>query len=109
MIEFFTICSISNKLEKNKNKENLKVKELFNNNENIINILKTSNINTNALNLVAGIIALIISIFTAKIAYNCNINTSPVSQIIAVLFGFFFSGCYLLYYFIWHILLKNKC
>ena len=38
MIEFFTICSISNKLEKNKNKENLKVKELFKNNENIINI-----------------------------------------------------------------------
>jgi hypothetical protein len=109
MIEFFTIFSISNKLEKNKDKENLKVKELFNNNENIINILKTSNINTNALNLVAGIIALIISIFSAKLAYNCNINTIPVVQIIDVLFAFFFPVFYLIYYFIWHILLKNKC
>ena len=109
MIEFFTIFSISNKLEKNKDKENLKVKELFNNNENIINILKTSNINTNALNLVAGIIALIISIFSAKLAYNCNINTIHVVQIMDVLFAFFFPVFYLIYYFIWNILLKNKC
>jgi hypothetical protein len=110
MLEFFTIAAITNKLKKNKDRENFKIKEMFHNHENIINVLTVSrDINMDALNLVAGIIALIISIFTAKLAYNCNINTSPVSQVISVLFSFFFSGFYLLYYFIWHVLLKNKC
>jgi hypothetical protein len=110
MIEFFTISAITNKLKKNKDSENSKLKELFHNNEDIVNMLTSRrDINMDALNLVIGIIALIISIFAAKLAYNCNINTSPVSQILSVLFSFFFSSFYLLYYFIWHILLNNKC
>ena len=110
MLDFFTIATISNKLKKYKDRENLKIKEMFSNNDNIVNVLTTSNdINMSALNLVAGIIALIVSIFAAKLAYNCNIKASPVVQVLYVLFSFFFSSIYLLYYFIWHVLLKNKC
>jgi hypothetical protein len=108
MIEFFVGASICNKLNNKNKQQNKKIIELFSNNETILPLLKSS-INMDAFHLVVGIISLIISIFSAKLAYECNMFKSPSSQVISVLFGFFFSGFYLTYYFIWHVLLQNKC
>ena len=110
MLEFFTITYLFDKLKKDINKKNKKIIEMFNNDENIYNILtKSRNIDISVLNLVAGIITLIISIFTAKLAYDCNSNKNNTFKIIDILVAFFFSGFYLTYYFIFHILLKRKC
>jgi len=110
MLEFFTISYFCDKKKRNKNDENENVKKLFENNEYVCNILEIDkNINLDLINLLSGIISLFISIYTAKLAYDCNIKADTFSQIIVSLFGFFFSGMYLLYYFIWHIILQNKC
>ena len=107
MLEFFAVTSFSDKARKNKNKENKKINELFNTPD--VPLKVDSTINFDALNFVLGIVALVVSILTAKLAYQCNIKRDQASQVVATLFGFFFSGTYLLYYFIWHFLLKNKC
>lgn len=109
MIEFFASAYYVNKINNKKEKENEKIKELFNNDENVTNYLTKKNINVDVLNLVSGLIALVISILSAKLAFDCNSKKSDASQVVAVLFGFFFSGFYLLYYFIWHKILGNKC
>jgi len=109
MIEFFVIASHALNVNNKKKQENKKIKELFNNNENVTEYLTKKNINMDAFNFIMGIIALIISIISAKLAFDCNSKKGGASQVVAVLFGFFFSGFYLLYYFIWHSILGNKC
>ena len=109
MIEFFVASHFTNKTSKLKNKENTKIKEMFNNDDNVTQFLTKQSINVDALNFVMGVVALVISIFAAKLAFECNSKTSVVSQVVSVLFGFFFSGFYLSYYFIWHKILGNKC
>lgn len=108
MIEFFAIAGLTGNRGRKKNKENLKIQEMFNN-ESVTEYLTSQSINIDALNFVFGIISLIIAILTAKLAYQCNIKKDQVSQAVAVLFGFFFSGFYLIYHFIWHKILGNKC
>ena len=107
MIEFFISSVISDTLKKKKDDENIIINNMFNNKD--IVIVQKDSINLEVVHLLCGIIALIISIFSARIAFNCNKNKSQLSQIISVLFAFFFSSFYLLYYFIWHVLLQNKC
>jgi hypothetical protein len=109
MLEFFTIAYHANKVSNMKKKENRKIKEMFNGDENVTEYLTKKNINMDAFNFITGIIALIISILSAKLAFNCNAKQGSASQVVALLFGFFFSGFYLLYYFIWHSILGNKC
>ena len=109
MIEFFLVANYVNYVYKNKKKETKNIENLFNNNENITQSLTEKTINIDALNFVIGILSLIISIFSAKLAYECNSKTSDASQIISILFGFFFSGFYLMYYFLWHSILGNRC
>ena len=109
MIEFFTSAYYVTNMNNKKEKENKKIKELFSNDENVTNYLTKKSVNVNVLNLACGLITLVISILSAKLALDCNSKKSDTSQVVAVLFGFFFSGFYLLYYFIWHKILGNKC
>ncbi len=55
------------------------------------------------------IVALIISFGTAYLAFTCNDKETPATRFIVTLFAFFFSGIYLIYYFIIYILLNKKC
>ncbi len=55
------------------------------------------------------IVALIISFGTAYLAFSCNDKETSATRFVATLFAFFFSGIYLLYYFIIYILLNKKC
>ena len=55
------------------------------------------------------IIALLISFGTAYIAYSCNEFEKPATRALSTLIAFFFSGFYLIYYFIVHVLFDRKC
>jgi hypothetical protein len=55
------------------------------------------------------ILSLLIGIGTAYLAYSCNLNETPATRLMITLFAFFFSGIYLVYYFIIYILLNKKC
>ena len=109
MLEFFTVAYMVNKMNNSGKKECKKMNEMFENDKELILSIRKEPINMDALNLIAGIITLIISLYSARLAYDCNKKLSQSSQIVATLFGFMFSGFYLLYYFIWRFLLRNKC
>jgi uncharacterized protein YybS (DUF2232 family) len=55
------------------------------------------------------IIALIISFGTAYIAYSCNEYEKPATRALSTIIAFFFSGFYLIYYFIVHVMFDRKC
>ena len=105
VLEYFAVSHFSNRMAQKSEKEDKHLRKIIIEND----LSPKKSLNIDALTLVIGLLSLIISIYTAKLAYNCNIKTSDVSRMVATLFGFFFSGTYLLYYFIWHKLLGNKC
>ena len=53
--------------------------------------------------------AIIISLATAYIAYSCNEYEKPATRALSTIIAFLFSGFYLIYYFIVHILFDRKC
>jgi hypothetical protein len=55
------------------------------------------------------VLSLLIAIGTAYLAYSCNLQESGATRLTITVFAFFFSGFYLLYYFIIYILLNKKC
>lgn len=55
------------------------------------------------------IVALIISFGSAYIAFSCNEYEKPATRALSTIIAFFFSGFYLLYYFIVHVLFDRKC
>ncbi len=55
------------------------------------------------------ILSILIGIGTAYLAYSCNYNETPATRFIITIFAFFFSGIYLVYYFIIYILLSKNC
>jgi uncharacterized protein YybS (DUF2232 family) len=55
------------------------------------------------------IVALIIGFGTAYIAYMCNQNETPATRALSTIIAFFFSGIYLVYYFIVHVVFDRKC
>jgi hypothetical protein len=55
------------------------------------------------------IMALIISFGTAYIAFACNQYEKPATRALSTIIAFFFSGFYLIYYFIVHVLFDRKC
>jgi len=55
------------------------------------------------------IIAIIISVGTSYIAYSCNQYEKPATRALSTIIAFLFSGFYLLYYFIVHVLFDRKC
>ena len=57
----------------------------------------------------SSIVSVIIAIGAAILAYQCNLHKTPAARFIIVVLSFLFSGIYLIYYFIWHVLLGNDC
>lgn len=55
------------------------------------------------------VLALLIAVGTSYVAYFCNLQESPATRLVVTLFAFFFSGLYLVYYFIIYILLGKQC
>ena len=55
------------------------------------------------------VIALIISFGSAYIAFCCNEYEQPSTRALSTIIAFFFSGFYLIYYFIVHVLFDRKC
>jgi len=55
------------------------------------------------------IMALIISFGSAYIAYSCNHYEKPATRALSTIIAFFFSGFYLIYYFIVHVMFDRKC
>lgn len=105
VLEYFAVSHLSKRMAQKSEKEDNHLRKIIIEND----LSPKKSLNIDALTLVIGLLSLIISIYTAKLAYSCNIKTSDVSRMIATLFGLFFPGTYLLYYFIWHKLLGNKC
>ena len=56
-----------------------------------------------------GIVAFIIAIGAAYLAYCCNAGGTPATRFISTLFAFLFSGIYILYYFIRYALMGQSC
>ena len=55
------------------------------------------------------IAAFIISFGASYLAYECSCTESPATRAIYTIFAFFFSGFYLIYYFIVHVVLGYQC
>ena len=55
------------------------------------------------------ITAILISFGSAYIAYSCNEYEQPATRALSTIIAFFFSGFYLIYYFIVHVLFDRKC
>jgi hypothetical protein len=55
------------------------------------------------------IITFIIAFGTAYIAYSCNEYEVPATRFLITIVSFFFSGFYLIYYFIYHVLMGREC
>lgn len=113
MIEFFTISHFTNNLNNLKKKENDKILNLFNNENDVFECdLKkciSSCDNMYYINIICSIITIIVSIYTAYLADKCYSNKNAILRVFVVIFAFFFPFIYLVYYFITHILLKIKC
>jgi quinol-cytochrome oxidoreductase complex cytochrome b subunit len=78
--------------------ENNKI-EPFTNNENKLSMHK----------IILIAIGLIICFGTSYLAFNCNLNEKPATRALYTIFAFLFSGIYLIYYFIYHVILGKKC
>jgi hypothetical protein len=55
------------------------------------------------------VMAILISLGTAYIAYSCNEYEQPATRALSTIIAFLFSGFYLIYYFIVHVLFDRKC
>ena len=55
------------------------------------------------------VIALLISVAAAYFAFECNSHQKPATRFVYTLIAFFFPGLYLIYYFIRHVILGDKC
>jgi len=53
--------------------------------------------------------ALIVAFGASYLAYECSCNEKPATRALYTIFAFFFSGFYLIYYFIVHVLLGYQC
>jgi hypothetical protein len=86
-----------------------KVLESYSNKKNSME--KFSDNKINDLNMPTSwiIMALIISFGTAYIAFACNQYEKPATRALSTIIAFFFSGFYLIYYFIVHVLFDRKC
>ena len=80
------------------------------NNENFTeqdkNVLKSMFNNLSPINI---IISFVISLAAAYFAYECNSHETKATQFIYTIIAFFFPGLYLIYYFIRHVIIGDKC
>jgi hypothetical protein len=82
----------------------LKTVEFFSENDNMNNTIIPDPIPISWI-----IIVFIIAFGTAYIAYSCNEAETPATRAVVTLFAFFFSGIYLIYYFIIYVLFNKNC
>lgn len=75
-------------------------------NEHDTNQLKNMFSNLSPVNIV---VALVISLAAAYFAYECNSHETKATQFIYTVIAFFFPGLYLIYYFIRHVIIGDKC
>ena len=102
MIEFFlTIMQIHNN-QKTEEKESFQ-NNPPNLNDNIVNFF------LNNIPMSWVVAAIIISFGTAYLAFKCSDKESPATRAVYTIFAFFFSGFYLLYYLIVHVILGYNC
>ena len=59
--------------------------------------------------IIVVVLSFVICIGTSYLAYSCNYNETPATRAIYTIFAFLFSGIYLIYYFIYHVILGKKC
>ncbi len=83
----------------------LNKKEKFDENNKVI-IIDNRN---NSQEVIEFIISLIVSVYAAYIAYNCNLGESTPVRFLITLFAFLFGIIYLIYYFVIYFMLKSKC
>lgn len=57
----------------------------------------------------AILVGLIISLFAAYFAFNCNIKENAATQWVITIFAFLFPFIYVIFYFIAHVLLGYPC
>ena len=55
------------------------------------------------------IAAMLIAIGASYLAYECSSKENPATRAIYTIFAFFFSGFYLIYYFVVHVVLGYQC
>jgi hypothetical protein len=77
----------------------LNKKEEFNNDNNPLKNLSPMSI----------VISLLISVAAAYFAFECNSHEKPATRLVYTLIAFFFPGLYLIYYFVRHTIIGDKC
>ena len=60
-------------------------------------------------NIINHIFSLAISLSTAYLAYQCNARSGIIQRIVVTIFAFIFSGIYLIYYLLAHIIFGKQC
>ena len=93
MIETLVISNFSNQNNESFNEQD------NNQLKNMVNNLSPVNV----------IVALVISLAAAYFAYHCNSHEPKATQFIYTVIAFFFPGLYLIYYFIRHVIVGDKC
>ena len=53
--------------------------------------------------------AFLIAFGASYLAFQCSINEKPATRAVYTIFAFFFSGFYLIYYLIVHVILGYQC
>ena len=104
MLELFTLFNIINA---NEGFQTKMMQDSSINNESISNTSSDS-VMLSSIPTSWIIIALIISFGTAYIAFSCNEFEKPATRALSTIIAFFFSGFYLIYYFIVHVLFDRK-
>ena len=81
--------------------------------ESLINKTDTDNVENmdvmGSVTTIGTIIAILISLSTAYLAYTCNKRSNIVVKMVATIVGFLFSGVYLLYYLLVHMIFGEQC
>lgn len=57
----------------------------------------------------ASIIALLLSLYAAYLAWDCSRFETPLMRFIYTAIAFFLGGLYLAYYFVYRVLMGNRC
>jgi len=108
MIELFSLLAATEYFQNKKEYFN----NTYNHNENPYlenNFLKKYNSFPDTVPITWVIVILLISFGTAYLAYCCNQYENQANRAVMTIIAFFFSGFYLIYYFVYHVLLNKDC
>ena len=68
-----------------------------------------SNSKTNSKALILAILNIILAILAGYLCWNCNANHGTLVRVIFTIIAAVFSGLYILYYFVAHVLMRIPC